>query len=204
MKATNPVIQEYQLKNNVDSHWGGRADDWLHIDRILLESLGISEVSDDVIIAIERDFQLESMKGPFEKMTEDALLTIRTLHKRGYPLGICTRRPVNPVSFLIQSGVRDLFETVQWSGVIGYSKPNPYTLLNGAKELGINPKRCAFVGNYVNADVEAAIRCDMLPVLLTWANPDEGPKAPEGTLIFEKASDILQVFTSPSDEASVG
>jgi beta-phosphoglucomutase-like phosphatase (HAD superfamily) len=204
MKATDPITQEFQLRNHVGPHWGGRADDWLHIDRILIEALGIKDISDEVIISIEQDFQTETVKGPFEIFTEDALLTIKELHERGYPLGICTRRPIDPEPLLKRFGVRDLFGTVQWSGVIGYAKPNPFTLLNGAKELGVNPRRCAFVGNYVNADVEAAIRCEMMPILLTWANPHEGPKAPEGTLVLENPSELLQVFDSSSKAGSSG
>ncbi len=193
MKTADSIIHQYQLENDVDPHWGDEPEEWVFVDRLLFEYLGIKNLTDDIIIKIENEFQ----KTPIERFTDDALLTVRELHRRGYLLGICTRRTSNPEPFIERMGIRDLFATVQWGGVIGYSKPSPYTLLNASKELGVNPRLCAFVGNYVNADIEAAIRCEMMPILLTWANPNESPKAPQGTLVLENASDLLQVFTSP-------
>ncbi|MFW9933801.1 MAG: hypothetical protein ACFFDR_14285, partial [Candidatus Thorarchaeota archaeon] len=58
--------------------------------------------------------------------------------------------------------------------------------------LEINPHHCFFVGNYVNADVEAAIRCEMQPVLLTWANPDEAEKAPDSCIVLDKPFDLVK------------
>ncbi|MFW9848160.1 MAG: HAD family hydrolase [Candidatus Thorarchaeota archaeon] len=193
MKTADSLVHQYQLENDVDPHWGDNPEDWLFFDRFLFQNIGIQDLTDDIIIKIEKEFQ----ETPIERITDDALLTVRELHKRGYLLGICTRRTLNPDLSLERMGIRDLFATVQWGGVIGYSKPNPYSLLNASKELGVNPRLCAFVGNYVSADIEAAIRCEMMPILLTWANPNEGPKAPQGTLVLESASDLLQVFTSP-------
>ncbi len=202
--VSDTAMKNYQINNNVNPHWGSQPEDWVPFDRIMFEELGITGMSDEVIFTIETQFQSEVRAGGFERFNENALRTIRTLHERGYTMGICTRRHHDPNSLLINTGVRDLFDSVQWSGVIGYEKPSPYTLVNAAREIGVNPRRCAFVGNYVNADIEAAIRCEMLPVLLTWANPREGPKAPEGTLVFETPSEILQVFESPSVEFSKG
>ena len=202
--VSDTAMKNYQINNNVNPLWGAQPEDWVPFDRIMFEELGITGLSDEVIITIDTQFQSEVRSDEFEWFTEDALHTIQTLHERGYTMGICTRRNHDPNSLLINAGVRGLFDSVQWSGVTGYEKPSPYTLLNAAREIGVNPRKCAFVGNYVNADIEAAVRCEMLPVLLTWANPHEGPKAPEGTLVFEMPSEILQVFESPSVEFSMG
>ncbi len=202
MKSTDPIIHEYGLRNNVGPHFGNEPKDWLYSNRILYERLGFKDLPDEVIIKIEKEFQIATVDEPFERIIDDGLSTIKELHRRGYLLGICTRRPTNPDPLLNRYGVRELFGSIQWSGVRGYAKPNPYTLLQAAKELGINPRRCAFVGNYVGADIEAANRCEMMPILLTWANPDEGSKAPEGTLVLENPSELLQVFDSPSGVGS--
>jgi hypothetical protein len=49
--------------------------------------------------------------------------------------------------------------------------------------------------------VEAALRCEMIPVLLTWANPHETEKAPKGTIVLEKPSDLLPWLHSPSSSS---
>ncbi|TXT55221.1 MAG: hypothetical protein BAJATHORv1_40131 [Candidatus Thorarchaeota archaeon] len=49
-------------------------------------------------------------------------------------------------------------------------------------------------GNYVSADVEAAIRADMTPILVTWANSEEKEKAPEGTIILNSPSELLPIL----------
>ncbi|MDF1539933.1 MAG: HAD family hydrolase [Candidatus Thorarchaeota archaeon] len=196
--AADTAMKKFQLENNVDSLWGGKAEDWLPFDRVMFEHLGLTALSDEIILKIEEEFKYEVRDGDYEFFRSDSLETINELRSRGYRMGICTRRHDNPHSLIERSGLLDLFETVQWSGVIGYAKPSPYTLLVAAKEMGINPQKCAYVGNYVNADVEAAIRCEMKSILLTWANPNEGPKAPNETIVLETPLDLLQVFSSRS------
>jgi phosphoglycolate phosphatase-like HAD superfamily hydrolase len=78
--------------------------------------------------------------------------------------------------------------------VPGYTKPNPYLLIQAAMELGVNPRLCAYVGNLVDLDVIAAIRADMLPILTTWANPEETDKAPEQAIVVESLQELLELF----------
>ena len=196
--ASDTQMKEFQLANNVDPLWGGKPEDWLPFDRIMFESLGITDLTDELILKMEREFRYEVRDGDYEFFRSDSLETIKELHDRGYRMGICTRRHDDPHSLIERAGALDLFETIQWSGVIGYAKPSPYTLLVAAREMGVNPMKCAYVGNYVGADVEAAIRCEMKPILLTWANPYEGPKAPEGTIVLETPMELLQVFSTRS------
>ncbi|MFW9907296.1 MAG: HAD family hydrolase [Candidatus Thorarchaeota archaeon] len=196
------ALNAFQLKNCVDMHWGTKPSDWIPFDRIHFEHLGIANLSDDVIHSIESQWH-DALIGDFEYFTSDALFTIKELYNRGFLLGICTRRNHDPEPLLNRFGIRAMFRTLQWTGVIGFAKPNPYTLIKAAIELGVNPRKCVFVGNYVGIDIEAARRCEMIPTLLTWANPGEELKAPEGTLVFEKPSELLQVFISPSEVVSL-
>ncbi len=196
--ASDTEMKKFQLENNVDPLWGGSEEDWLPFDRVMLEHLGIIGLSDELILKIERDFKYEIRDGDYEFFRSDSLETLNELHSQGYRMGICTGRHDNPHSLLERAEILDLFETVQWSGVIGYAKPSPYTLLLAAKEMGINPLKCAYVGDNVNTDVEAAKRCDMRSILLTWANPNEGTKAPAETLVLETPLDLLHIFSSRS------
>ncbi|TFF92891.1 HAD family hydrolase [Candidatus Thorarchaeota archaeon] len=187
-------LTSYLVSNNVDIHWGDNPADWLVADRIMFETLGVSDLTDDVIMEFETRWR-QAIRGPeYEYFTQSALKTVSELSERGYTLGICTRRFHDP-SYLIQSsGVEDLFSVVTWSGVPGYAKPNPYTLLEAAERIGMNPKLCAYIGNLVDADVEAARRAEMIPILTTWADAAEADKAPQDTVIVESLLDLLELF----------
>ncbi|MFW9919236.1 MAG: HAD family hydrolase [Candidatus Thorarchaeota archaeon] len=191
-QRSNAVMMEYVGANNVLPSWGESEESWLPFDRIMFEELDINDLTDATILSIERDFKHITRDTDWEFFTEDALYALRTLNAMGFKMGICTRRSDNPIGLLERNNLDHIFGSIQWSGVPGYAKPSPYTLLQAARELEINPHHCFFVGNYVNADVEAAIRCEMQPVLLTWANPDEAEKAPDSCIVLDKPFDLVK------------
>ncbi|NHJ13834.1 MAG: HAD family hydrolase [Candidatus Thorarchaeota archaeon] len=192
-------FKEYQLTHNVDLEHGSRPEHWLEPDRIVYEELGFSDLDDDLILEIEKEWMHATGQSDWEYLTPESRDTLVEMNRRGYVLGICTRRTHNPRPLLERENIDALFATVRWTGVVGYSKPSPFTLLQAADEIGINPRRIAFVGNYVNADIEAAMRAEMLPVLLTWANPGEAKKAPNGTLVMGSPLELLDVFMGPKE-----
>ena len=182
----------YQIENDVDIHFGNEVEHWTEANRVMYEALGFEGLSDDAITSVEEIWKRELKI--WESLRSDAKSTLKELHKRGYQLGICTRRPDNPTDLLRKWEILDILSTVQWSSVPGYSKPSPYTLILAADELGVNPLRCAFVGNSAEADIGAAQRAGILPVLTTWADPEQAEEAPEGTWIITEVSDLLDLF----------
>jgi len=191
LEKSDTVMNRILIENNVEPTWGGLVGDWLPFDRMFLEELGFETISDDTILRFETDFKIATRDSDWEYFTDDAIKCLNSLNSMGYPLGICTRRHDDPRGLIVRNNLSELFKTIQWSGVPGYAKPSPYTLLEAAKDLRVNPRTCLFVGNYVKADVEAAIRCEMTPVLLTWANPDEANIAPDGCIVLENPTDLI-------------
>ncbi|MFX1579923.1 MAG: HAD family hydrolase [Promethearchaeota archaeon] len=185
-------INPYQLENDVDIRFGSEVEHWTQANRIMYEALGIEGLSDQELNFIEQIWK-EEFKS-WEEIRPDAISTLTELKNRGYVLGICTRRTDDPTELLQNWGILNLLSTVQWTSVPGYSKPNPYTLILAAEEIAVNPLRCAFVGNRVDADIDAAVRAGMVPVLTTWADPEEGKKAPQGTHIIREISELLKLF----------
>ncbi len=196
-RVSDKWLNSIQIKMNVDKHHGTDPEDWIEANSILFKELGFNKLTKDVIYQIENEFQEARWKRNWESLKEDSYDTLETLSTRGYKIGICTRRHDNPAKFLEKVGIDRFLSVITWSGVTGYAKPSPYTLLEAAYQIGINPKLCAFVGNYVDSDVEAAIRCYMFPILLTWANPSEKEIAPDDTLVLENPSDLLEIFKNP-------
>lgn len=186
-------MARYQVEQNVGPHWGGKAEDWIQADRIMLERLGY-EFSEQKIMEIEKKWKRETKSADFEWLIEEAIEIMQVLHSRGYTLAIATRRHDDPTGKLKHAEVTDLVSCIEWSGVSGYAKPNPYTLLSVSKQIGVNPRLCAYIGNYVDLDIIAAKRAEMLPVLTTWANPDEEDKAPEDTIVIDSIDELTHLF----------
>ncbi|MFW9943547.1 MAG: HAD family hydrolase [Candidatus Sifarchaeia archaeon] len=201
-KAT-PWIEEHQVKENVPPSWGQRPEDWVQADRMVFEELGFRNLSDSLLIRIEDRWKHFTRDTDYEFFPNDSTKAVHELHQRGYKLGICTRRHDNPQGLIVRNNLQDIFKVVEWSGVPGYAKPSAYTLLKASQRLGVNPRLSAFVGNYVGADIKAALRAEMLPVLLTWATPWEGKKAPEAAIVLESPLDLLEVFERPENPVRV-
>ena len=187
-------MDQFQLEHNVSPLWGADPEHWIDFDRRVFESLGILDLNDSTILGIERAWKKEITEGDYETFTDDAVTILKELHARGYILGLVTRRHDNPVASLKKAGLYDLFSTVKWTGVRGYAKPNPYSLIMAADDIGVNPRLCAYVGNWVDVDVGAATRADMVPILVTWADPKEAEKAPKGTIVIESLLELLHMF----------
>jgi FMN phosphatase YigB (HAD superfamily) len=186
-------LDEFMLKKRVDLHWEPSRDDWVEYDKRLLESLGakgdIDKLAEeyqtkwDSWLRVDRYIPL---KGCKETLTE--------LKRRGYKLGVASNRFGDPRPFLEKDGILSLFGSVEYTAVPGYKKPSPYMLLKVADDLGVNPRKCAYVGNYVRYDVEAALRGELAPVLIIECNREEKEVAPAGTSIIEHLPELLELL----------
>jgi phosphoglycolate phosphatase-like HAD superfamily hydrolase len=185
-------INPYQIENDVDIRFGSEIGHWTQANRIMYKALGIEGLSDEELDFIEQIWK-EELKT-WEKIRSDAISTLTELKNRGYVLGICTRRTDDPTELLKKWGILNLLSTIQWTSVPGYAKPSPYTLILAAEEIDVNPWRCAYVGNRVDADIDAAVRAGMVPILTTWADLEEAKKAPQGTYIIKEISELLELF----------
>ena len=67
-------------------------------------------------------------------------------------------------------------------------------LLQVAEMLDLTHESCAYVGNMVEADVVAAKRAGMVPILVVARNPEEREKAPSNTIVIEELSYLLLLF----------
>jgi phosphoglycolate phosphatase-like HAD superfamily hydrolase len=194
--SSNNHIKQHVSENDVDIHWGNDPSDWFEINKEFFRHLGFNDVSDEQIMQFEMAWR-ETGEDSFELLHKGAKEPLEELHARGYILGICTRRQTDPVPLLKDWKIDHLLSSVQYSGTPGYAKPSPFTLLKAAEEIGINPRLCAYVGNLVDADVEAALRAEMLPVLTVWADGKEKEKATEDTIIINEIHELLDIFKEP-------
>jgi HAD superfamily hydrolase (TIGR01509 family) len=80
------------------------------------------------------------------------------LFRRGYRLGLVsnTTSSVEVPALLKELHIAGCFETVILSTVIGKRKPDPEILLDAARRMGVDPKKCAYIGDQPGRDVAAA------------------------------------------------
>jgi phosphoglycolate phosphatase-like HAD superfamily hydrolase len=194
--SSNDHIKQHVSENDVDIHWGNDPNDWKDINKEFFRHLGFDDVSDDQILKFELAWR-ETGEDSFELLKTGVKETLEELQRRGYILAICTRRQTDPVPLLEEWGIHHLLSSVQYSGTPGYAKPSPFTLLKAAEEIDVNPRLCAYVGNLINADVEASLRAEMLPILTIWADAKEKEKATEDTIIIDEIHELLDLFKEP-------
>ena len=86
----------------------------------------------------------------------DAKETIVELHRRGYLLGLIanTITETEIPDWMEDDGVTQYFKTVILSSKVGIRKPNPEIYWLAAREIGIEPSKCAYLGDNPLRDVE--------------------------------------------------
>jgi HAD superfamily hydrolase (TIGR01509 family) len=83
---------------------------------------------------------------------------ILSLYRRGYRLGLVsnTTSSVEVPALLKDMHIIGCFETIILSTVIGKRKPDPNILLDATDRMGVDPAKCAYIGDQPKRDVAAA------------------------------------------------
>ena len=184
-------LSDYMIKNNVDVHWQPQNEQWIEYDRILLEALGVQ--NQELVHQYQAKWD-EFVESARPQMIEGINSILHELRGRGFKMGIASNRFSNPARILERDSIIHLFDVVEYTNVPGYRKPSPYMLLRAAEQLGINPHSCAYIGNIVNLDVLAAERAGMVPILLTWVDPQEIHKIESDIVVINHLADLLEIL----------
>lgn len=186
-------LNEHMLAFDADQHWRPSHDLWVEYGRRLLTSLGIKERLD--VLAADMISKWEGYGVDMRsRLPDGSKSVVKELHSRGYKLGLVTNRWGDPTPLLERDSILNLFEAVEYSRVPGYAKPSPFMLIQAATRLGVNPIRCACIGDFVSIDIEGARRAGMTPFLLTSYNPKDGEHAPPDVTVVRNIIDLLEVF----------
>jgi len=89
---------------------------------------------------------------------ENSSQVILELNRRGYRLGIIanTITETEIPDYLVEEGLTDCIKTVILSSKLGIRKPNPEIYWEAARQIGIEPARCVYVGDNLMRDMEGA------------------------------------------------
>ena len=130
----------------------------------------------------------------------DAKETIIELHRRGYLLGIIanTITETEIPDWMETDGVRDYFKTVILSSKVGIRKPNPEIYWMAAREIGVEPAKCAYLGDNPVRDVEGTRAAGYGMMILfdepatTAKEPPTGDHVPDH--VIRETRELLDIF----------
>jgi HAD superfamily hydrolase (TIGR01549 family) len=139
-------------------------------------------------IATELTYQFRQSNGRRE-LQQDARLVVEQLDRRGYRLGIIS----NVIStseipdWLESDGFSGYFKSVVLSSVLGRRKPDPAVYREAARQIGVAPAKCAYVGDNPARTSSARAMPDSMVILLM------DPAEVERTLQLHSKPDVIYI-----------
>ncbi len=137
----------------------------------------------------------------------DVKATIIELHRRGYRLGIIanTITETEIPDWMAADGVTEYFDTVVLSSKVGMRKPDPRIYWEAARRIGVEPSRCAYVGDNMVRDVEGtrAAGFGMMIILYEPATMAKEPPTVEHKpdFVIRECGELLDIFPDRSHDA---
>lgn len=135
--------------------------------------------------------------GRLDRLFDDAMPALETLHEMGMPMGVLSNFASNLEDLLCRLKVRDCFDFVIVSSMVGLAKPDPRIFDLAAAAMGQAHHRLLYIGDHVADDIEGAQSAGLDAVLI-----DRFDRQPE-TLCPRISSlrdlvDYIQQPTSPA------
>ena len=119
----------------------------------------LPELPEEKLKAIchEMTYQYRQVKG-LRHLVDGGLEVIRTLHKRGYKLGIISNLIGEDEipNWLRDDGLDRYFDALVLSSVCHIRKPDPAMYLMGCEQLGLKPEECVSVADNLSRDFTGA------------------------------------------------
>lgn len=129
----------------------------------------------------------------------DTKVVLEELTKRGYKLGIIsntiTEREIP--NWLVEDGFDHYFSTVVLSSIFGHRKPGTKIYHEAARQAGVDPSKCVYVGDNLSRDVAGTRNAGFGGIIIMLDPTDEViPITDEirPDLMITKLSDLLDHF----------
>lgn len=131
---------------------------------------------------------------------EDVRSTVLELHKRGYILGIIanTITETEIPDWMEADGLTEYFKAVVLSSKVGTRKPDPEIYWEAARRVGVEPAKCAYVGDNPVRDVEGTQRAGFGMMILINEPATLAKESPTGVVkpdyTINTTSELLDIF----------
>ncbi len=124
-------------------------------------------------LGVELTYQYRQTMG-LRVVVANGKQVVVELHRRGYTLGIIsnviTSREIP--DWMEADGFSPYFKAVALSAVLGCRKPDPAIYYEAARQAGVSPARCVYVGDNLKRDV-AGTRAAGFGMLIILISPEE-------------------------------
>lgn len=120
--------------------------------------------------------------------THEALARLRAA---GIRLGIVSNSDGRVEQALTMAGLRDYFDVVVDSGLVGVEKPDPVIFQTALDALGVAPEEALYVGDLYDVDVLGARAAGIEAVLFTPSTPGPGQSCRTAGSIDELVNALL-------------
>lgn len=156
-------------------------------------------------LGIELSFQFRQSKGR-RVVVEGGKEVIVELHRRGYVLGIISNLITSQEipDWMEEDGFTPYFKAVVLSSVLGIRKPDPEIYWEGARRAGVEPARCAYVGDNLNRDVTGT-RLAGFGMAIIMISPEKlaqetitDDNRPDG--VIQNFRQLLDIFPGPANQ----
>ena len=148
---------------------------------------------------VELMLAFKRLKGP-HVLKPDAVPIIAGLVQRGYRLGVIsnTTSTADLPRFMVEWELQEYFEVVVLSSVCGFRKPDPEIFWRASRALGLDPDRCAYLGNNISRDVVGAHKAGFSLAMIiephTEIPQNERIYVEKPDLFLHKLADLLVIF----------
>lgn len=100
------------------------------------------------------------------ELFSDVHETLIEIRSHGLPMAVVSNWPATLEATLGRLAIRDYFDSVVASGVVGYAKPHPRIFRIALEQLGVAPHRAVHVGDSAGDDIQGAAAAGVHAVLL--------------------------------------
>ncbi len=137
--------------------------------------------------------------GGKRDLRDDVPATIRELVNRGYRLGIISNTVTSQETpaCLEEHGLSDCFSTILLSCAFGRRKPDPTIFWEAARQVGVQPEWCAYVGDRPSRDVAGPRRAGYALTIMVADSPYvEVSTDPflEPDIVIHRLAQLLDLF----------
>jgi putative hydrolase of the HAD superfamily len=116
---------------------------------------------------------------------------LERLLRAGWRLGVVSNSDGRAEEALVASGLRDCFEVVIDSQLVGFEKPDPRIFAAALDQMGLEAAETLYVGDIYEVDVVGARRAGMPVVMLDPRGSVEGRDVPVVRSVAELAEQLL-------------
>ena len=114
----------------------------------------------------QRLFARHAEKNLWGNIRERTVETLEELRRRGYRLGVISNADGRAEEALDAVGLREHFELIVDSGLVGIDKPDPRIFHHALERMGVAPAEAVYVGDIYEIDVQGARAAGMRAILI--------------------------------------